>query len=140
MATIQLPDGYTLEDIVKDAVQNALAAIQQPKPLETLPELPETHVPKGSVNRYKNIEDYPPIMFVDDVKDFTRLGTNKVYELINHSKCPTIRYGGKLCVYRDELHGGVMVRALCRCRKIFVAKFIWSLKVIFRVKFARMLR
>ena len=51
---------------------------------------------------YREIHEFPPVMLVDDVKEFTRLGTNKTYELLNHSKCPTRRFGSKITVYRDE--------------------------------------
>lgn len=51
---------------------------------------------------FKEIYEYPPVMLVEDVKEFTRLGTNKVYEILRHPKCPTRRFGTKLTVYRDE--------------------------------------
>ena len=50
---------------------------------------------------FKEIQDYPPVMLIDDVIEFTRLGTVRAYELLRHPKCPTIKYGRK-AVYRDE--------------------------------------
>ena len=98
MSEIKTTEGLTLEEIV-----NAVTAMLKPELAKevTEVELLETHFPKGSVKRYRNIEKYPPIMYIEDVKDFTRLGNNKVYEFLNHPKCPTIRYG-KMSVYRDD--------------------------------------
>jgi len=50
---------------------------------------------------FKEIQDYPPVMLIGDVKEFTRLGTVRAYELLKHPKCPTIHYGRK-AVYRDD--------------------------------------
>jgi len=50
---------------------------------------------------FKEIHDYPPVMLIDDVIEFTRLGTVRAYELLRHPRCPTIKYGRK-AVYRDD--------------------------------------
>ena len=57
---------------------------------------------EAPVNKtFREIHEYPPIMLVEDIKEFTRLGTVRTYELLKHPKCPTIRYG-RLSVYRDD--------------------------------------
>ena len=60
-------------------------------------------VVKLNTNYRPGIYDYPELMTVKEVKEYLRIGTNAVYEILHHHKCPSIRFGRKIFVKRDEL-------------------------------------
>ena len=58
---------------------------------------------QSNYKKVKELSDYPPIMTAQDVKEYLRVGTNAVYDILNHPKCPVFRFGKKILVKRDEL-------------------------------------
>ena len=90
MSEIKAVEAFSLEDIVK-----AVITILQSKETEEITEveLLETHLPKGSVKRYRSIEEYPPIMYVEDVKQYIlTMLYNCKHESIKMTKCLKSRF------------------------------------------------
>jgi len=63
----------------------------------------DTYVPASTVKNYRELDNYPDLMKVTDVKDYLRIGTNAAYELMNHPKCPTLRFGSSLRIRKQSL-------------------------------------
>ena len=98
-AILQIPEGYTMEDIVK-----AVFTVLQPLgPDVELAEEPDEYVPKDTVKRYRSLDDYPDIMKVNDVQHYLRIGNNAAYELLNHPQCPTFRVGNSIRIRSEKL-------------------------------------
>ena len=50
----------------------------------------------------KPIEEYPPVLQAQHVRDILGISEAKAYEVLNSSKCPTIRMGKRMVVLRDS--------------------------------------
>jgi predicted DNA-binding transcriptional regulator AlpA len=50
----------------------------------------------------KPIEEYPPVLQAQHVKDILGISEAKAYEVLNSRKCPTIRMGKRMVVIRDS--------------------------------------
>ena len=50
----------------------------------------------------KPLEAYPPILQAQHVRDILGISEAKAYEVLNSSKCPTIRMGKRMVVLRDS--------------------------------------
>jgi len=50
----------------------------------------------------KPLEEYPPVLQAQHVRDILGISEAKAYEVLNSSKCPTIRMGKRMVVLRDS--------------------------------------
>lgn len=55
-----------------------------------------------NIKAFKEIDEYPPILQARHVKELLGIGENKVYEILNSSKCPTISMGKRKVVFKDS--------------------------------------
>lgn len=55
-----------------------------------------------SVKAYKGIEDYPPVLQARHVQEMLGISNGKAYEILNSQKCPTIKIGKRLVVFKDS--------------------------------------
>ena len=51
---------------------------------------------------FQKIEEYPPVLQARHVREILGISEAKAYEVLNCSKCPTIRMGKRMVVLRDS--------------------------------------
>lgn len=55
-----------------------------------------------TVKAYKAIEDYPPVLQARHIQEMLSISNGKAYEVLNSKKCPTIRIGKRMVVFKDS--------------------------------------
>ena len=50
----------------------------------------------------KPLEQYPPVLQAQHIRDILGISEAKAYEVLNSGKCPTLRMGKRMVVIRDS--------------------------------------
>ena len=96
MTALKTIDGYTLDDVARHVV--ALLKADEEQENETF----EGYIPENTVEKYRDIDSYPPFMSAKHVKQLLGISTAFTYELFNSQGFPVQRMGKRMIVAKDS--------------------------------------